>query len=886
MISTKQYSYISIILIIIIAFFGYFNRVILKDKIMWSSRLLMWDDFQPIKFIEGDYDALVYSDIKYPKRISEDSFMVYAFMDPNQSERVGDEAKDSLEVNQLLIHERYHFNVTEYCARLFRKELVSIGYSKLTNKRLKYLYNKYIEKLDQLQFDYDEESEHNTDYYQQRYWELEIDNMLRETNFYENPNLFSYSKFTDTQTVYFKNLYHTLEHEILTALPISKEESFYGESYKIIRKDNKITITFIKDGIPTNGGAFETAITTITRNKDNEVILEYYDTENNYNTTLHSCITKAKIENRTISRTYFNAEGEQIKRDNVYNLVYKYNQDDESFYSSYYNKNGDLIKNSDSIYHEKRNLDSDGRTNKITNYNNKNELELDIYLAAIHEYTFSKINKIISYRMYNTKRELAIHLDEFNFEYKYDARGNLKSKTLLDEQDFKKNNISGISVQKFIYNKFDNLISLKRFNNENIAVVGDEDYFQEVYNFDSIGKLTYKAKFYPGNVLRFDDDKWGATQYKHINDSVYFVKNVDVYNDFYNDDRGIAKIKYLLNSKQEIIEEVFYNINDNFALDSYNISYYKYVYDNRGNLISQFALDSTQTSVAFEGEVAIVRWKYDRNNNKTETSYYNVNNKITTDTQGVAYNNFVYNNKNQLIERTNYNSNKKPALLDGVYKTTIKINRFGKDSIVKKHTRNNTLISGISTTHYKYNSYGKLIKESYYNAANSPVKNKNGVTKISYQYDKYQRYLGYTYLNASNWKTNDKKGVCQEKIEYDSNGSILKQSYYDKRKKNVIGDEGYHAIEYIYNEAQIFTRISTYNTNKELMPDATGIADYVYQVLPSSIITRISYYNTEHELIEDLDGIAEYFYSKELNGLYYLDKQLDALGDEVSISED
>ena len=73
-------------------------------------------------------------------------------------------------------------------------------------------------------------------------------------------------------------------------------------------------------------------------------------------------------------------------------------------------------------------------------------------------------------------------------------------------------------------------------------------------------------------------------------------------------------------------------------------------------------------------------------------------------------------------------------------------------------------------------------------------------------------------------------------------------------------------------------RTSTYGPDQKLLNDAEGIADFIYQIGESGKTRRISFYNADGNLTEDSNGIAEYLYKRSLNGLFYLEKHLDAQG--------
>ncbi|MBT7825147.1 MAG: hypothetical protein HN600_01005 [Bacteroidetes bacterium] len=85
----------------------------------------------------------------------------------------------------LLTHELYHFHITEYITRLFRKELTSINY-KPSKKEVKNILHVYLDQENQLQTQYDDETYHSYVLGKQQEWQLKIDNLLLITKQYEN----------------------------------------------------------------------------------------------------------------------------------------------------------------------------------------------------------------------------------------------------------------------------------------------------------------------------------------------------------------------------------------------------------------------------------------------------------------------------------------------------------------------------------------------------------------------------------------------------------------------------------------------------------------------------------------------------------------------------
>lgn len=87
--------------------------------------------------------------------------------------------------NGLLTHEMYHFHITEYCARLMRKELQnSIDIDQDID--IKQIKSEILLKEQFLQHQYDDETYHSYVYGKQIEWQNKIDSSLRNLEEYSN----------------------------------------------------------------------------------------------------------------------------------------------------------------------------------------------------------------------------------------------------------------------------------------------------------------------------------------------------------------------------------------------------------------------------------------------------------------------------------------------------------------------------------------------------------------------------------------------------------------------------------------------------------------------------------------------------------------------------
>jgi len=322
-----------------------------NEYIIWSEKKLDWTNFREVKSKSDGFAASIYSEIFCPREITKNSSGVFAYMSPTISDKLNDSLLDS----QILIHEQYHFNITEYYTRLLRKAIIEISSEELTIDDIQSLYIKYESKRDSMQILYDSISDHNVKNHEQRYWELKIDEFLRETAYFTEPDLNHYYNFNESDTDFYREIYHTTDDQLMTSYPMTKEEIKYGEAYEVLKSwDSDIVINFYKNGKLTNGGEYKSAITKINKSWWGDIEIHYYNPDNTYNTDRAYCVYKS-IENDENIRvsSYFNVAGERVNNSiDVFETRSRF-INDTIIYRSYFNKEGVAIKNK--VFNVKKN---------------------------------------------------------------------------------------------------------------------------------------------------------------------------------------------------------------------------------------------------------------------------------------------------------------------------------------------------------------------------------------------------------------------------------------------------------------------------------------------------------------------------------------------------
>ena len=139
---------------------------------------------KPFHTLDGEYKfATVYTRIRV-RKTSNENIEIKSLFYPSRSYVYN----KNIYSEMLLNHEMYHFHVTEYNARLMRREVDSI----IKNKgpvNIRKLTDKYFNRENNMQQLYDEETYHGYVYSIQIEWQKRLDSMLVKINNYSGSQI-------------------------------------------------------------------------------------------------------------------------------------------------------------------------------------------------------------------------------------------------------------------------------------------------------------------------------------------------------------------------------------------------------------------------------------------------------------------------------------------------------------------------------------------------------------------------------------------------------------------------------------------------------------------------------------------------------------------------
>lgn len=138
----------------------------------YEWKQLTWDDFQGFAKPFTRWDASISSSVYVNYDSAAQKYRAFASMNNQLSWKKG----SSVGSDYLLNHEQYHFNITEYHARLMNEYLAEHGDQ--SKAEISKHLGKIRTQLREMQKEYDDESDHSRNRDMQRWWEFRIDSLL------------------------------------------------------------------------------------------------------------------------------------------------------------------------------------------------------------------------------------------------------------------------------------------------------------------------------------------------------------------------------------------------------------------------------------------------------------------------------------------------------------------------------------------------------------------------------------------------------------------------------------------------------------------------------------------------------------------------------------
>ena len=423
---------------------------------------------------------------------------------------------------------------------------------------------------------------------------------------------------------------------------------------------------------------------------------------------------------------------------------------------------------------------------------------------------YDSIGNMIEAIYYGTD-EKPVKADGYNagFRYTYNPQSQLMEMVYLDEQLNPSPNETGVSLYKYEYDTRGNRIKYSYYDQNGNPVLSTEQLAVITQKYNPQGKIIEKAYWDLDNNLVTGGNK--------------VARNVIEY-----DDNGY------------ISEWINYDAKGNIL----NGSIYKS--DNRGNTIEYYEIDANRKPASGS---YFMKSEYDNHDNQTSLSYFDHKMKPVINSDKYHKFVYVYNDRNQVIEKRYYNTDNK---------LTNSSNKYA----IKK---------------LKYDNQGNEVETTHYNSQEKPCSDENNVYRYVNEFDSQNRIIHQLSFNEEGKPCINKGTAPEGRVKYDNKGNIIELSCYDGHGNLINGNQGYAYEVRTYNDkGKIISSTYLNKDNQMVFNKAENYSKAETDYNELNNITEIRYYDDKNQLnrspfayvrykYDDSGNIIEFAYFNYLN---------------------
>lgn len=477
----------------------------------------------------------------------------------------------------------------------------------------------------------------------------------------------------------------------------------------------------------------------------------------------------------------------------------------------------------------------------------------------------------------------------------------------------------------------------KRINLDTLLQPGKDNHgiIVGVYDFDKRGNIE-KVRFYDAteeNLMLCDE---GVAGWNHVYDENGNEIERNYFDDkgkpcFYN--KNYVKWVKTYDERGNMTSIRYYGKDDKLVTYQGGVGE-DYTLDERGNVL-------VETTVGADGKLAkgklIAKYKYDKFDNEIEFSVYDRDGKPANNSLGYHKRTYVYDERNQIIERRYYGKDNKLTTYDDDDYAIKKDEYDNKGNNVKTSYFNVKekpvcCSEGWASSIREYDNYGNVIRQRFFGVDGKPtdpkvmmpegiarydkwnnmiylasgdgngniiMNNKRGCAITKYEFDKKGNKLSESYFDQYDKPMiNKKEGCHMMKITYDETGNILSEAYFDTKGAAMINDEEeYHKVTYKYDEAGRKIEVKYFGTNGQAMLVNSAHKE-TYKYDRSGNMTEIAYFDTKgkpadsyglyHKVVVTYDSKGTYLTRKvySASGVLLLDQKWNTRTEEWESVED
>lgn len=454
------------------------------------------------------------------------------------------------------------------------------------------------------------------------------------------------------------------------------------------------------------------------------------------------------------------------------------------------------------------------------------------------------------------------------------------------------NNIYG---KLFELDSLGRIATLSYINNEGHLMTDKFGVGSIKYTYDSLGETASTIYLDNNKQLTNNEQKFAiiSTKFDKYGNSIeQWYEGADGRPCFDYKNRHSIVIKY--DSMGCMIEYKFYDINGNLCYCSDNFAIQRAEYDLKGRPIKVMHYDIDDKPCYIKNNFSEFRAKYNSNDCVVEYSFYGINNLPCTETEyGVHKIQCNVNEYNYVVENAFYDTDNNAIIspfygfhrivneydvyhrivsvkyLDCDGKPSVNTKDYASKSVLSYDHRGNLIKienfdiedkqcvckSGYASIVYKYDNFGNLVSEAYYDMDGEPIYI-NMCSSIQYDYYPNGRVKECRYYDENQNLTLNNDWYAIVRFKYDNNGNRIETSFYDVDSNPCYYKNGlYHRVEAEYDIKGNTIRETFWDINNHLTINEKGmyaVARYEYD--DHRNIVNYAYYDMQDKPCFVKDG--------------------------------
>lgn len=486
----------------------------------------------------------------------------------------------------------------------------------------------------------------------------------------------------------------------------------------------------------------------------------------------------------------------------------------------------------------------------------------------------------------------------YGLAFEYDDHSRITRITSLGADETPQNNRSGFTSEGLAYDSDGNELGRRYFNPGGEPTLTTKGFAAYANSLDRYGNVLERTYLDLGGRLTMTSLGYATVRYQ-------IGSLGEILKESYFDNTGHAASdasgafafestydRYGNRTSTTVLDE-----QDRPTLDKEHISQRRFGYDSNGNVIRTDTFGTSGEKVfGTEGYVTELE-SYDEHGNPVELRFLDADGKLTPGKGGDAIRRVAYDQHNQVIDVKLFDSQGKPTFGPGewaehrlfydergnevaseVYGTdgaptlqddgVFRISRQYNDAGLVTEARSLALkgqpavtndMGEASVQRYEYDSIGRMIRASFFNASGTPAADSHRVSSLTYAYDPRGNITDRAFFAPDGSPAPNDVGAFAFYQEFDSRGNTTLEEYRDANGNPMKISSGAAAVRIETDRSGNRTSFRYLGLNLEpILATADQIAGTDSAYDEKGNLTSFQYVDLSGHLKNPIDGIARY----------------------------